>query len=307
MNKQERKIPKPHPHAKEIVAWATKGALIEYYDEFFREWMLCLDNHPAWNEYIKYRIRPEYNDPCKPEHKDPWKPESGETYRFITSTGKVVLKTNQDEAQDINRIAIGNCFPDSEAGIKQALAAAERVKAAMKGEVGDKVMSREEADIAMRSSIGICAIIDKNTYLLRENNKLKEELESFITRCEYLQKAKEQLTASHAAVDGKPLSDGEKALIKALRKTWGFAEITKPGDAVVVSKNKNGVYKSTTHNISILLIDGEGSDAEIVDALKVINEEHKIDNERALRDLEIKAGQWLRDETKIKKEQEGKQ
>ena len=94
------------------------------------------------------------------------------------------------------------------------------------------------------------------------------------------------------------LSNGEIALVRALRKTWGFAEILKPGDAVVVSKNKNGVYKSTTHNISILLIDGEGSDAEIVEALELINKEHKIDNERALRDLDIKAGQILRDVTK---------
>ncbi len=143
MNKQERKIPKPHPYTKEIVAWATKGALIEYYDECFREWIPCLGNHPGWREYIKYRIRPEHKDPWKLEHKDPWKPKSGETYRFVTSTGKVVLNTNQDEAQDINRIAIGNCFPDSEEGIKQALAAAERVRDALKGESAISVSEPE--------------------------------------------------------------------------------------------------------------------------------------------------------------------
>lgn len=164
--------------------------------------------------------------------------------------------------------------------------------------LSDKVMSREEADSEIRSGIDICAIIDKNNSLLRENNKLKEELESFIIRCEYLQKAKEQSISQQSELDSKLLTGGEIALIKALRKTWGFAEILKPGDAVVVSKNKNGVYKSTTHNISILLIDGEGSDAEIVEALELINEEHKIDNERALRDLDIKAGQILRDATK---------
>jgi thioesterase domain-containing protein len=130
----------------------------------------------------------------------------------------------------------------------------------------------------------------KRVEAAKKSGELKA-LDAYIKK--YLEE-KGQRIANQTAVDGKPLSDGEIALVKALRKTWGFAEILKPGDAVVVSKNKNGVYESTTHNISLLLIDGEGSDAEIVEALGLINEEHKIDNERALRALKIKAGRGCR-------------
>jgi hypothetical protein len=107
-----------------------------------------------------------------------------------------------------------NIFPTKEEAEAAIPCVEDALKVALKGKNGDNVMSREKADSAMRRSIDICAIIDKNTSLLRENKKLKEELESFIIRCEYLQKAKEQ---SHAAVDGVTLTDGEKALIRAFR------------------------------------------------------------------------------------------
>ena len=129
MNTQESKIPKPHPHAALIKAWAD-GATIQS-ETTGGIWVDV--PHPSWFPDLKYRIKPE----------EPWKPKSGETYRFITSTGKVVLNTNQDEAQDINRIAIRNCFPDSEEGIKQALAAAERVRDALKGESAISVSEPE--------------------------------------------------------------------------------------------------------------------------------------------------------------------
>lgn len=225
----------PHPHAELIKAWAD-GAKIQWFDDYDSKWKDTVDNTPMWDDKIQYRIKTE-------ESTEPWKPkEIGEYYWVIQidSRGIVFPRSYFWVGNDIdNKFGeFGNCFRTRE----EAEAAIPRVKAALNGKVGDKVMSREEADSAMRSSIGICAIIDKNTSLLRENNKLKKELESFIPRCEYLQKEKEQLIASNAAVDGVTLTDGEKALIKALRRGRIFQQYVAP-HAVVVEALKDGNMK----------------------------------------------------------------
>lgn len=123
--------------------------------------------------------------------------------------------------------------------------------------LSDKVMSREEADSEIRSGIDICAIIDKNNSLLRENNKLKEELESFIIRCEYLQKAKERLIASHAAVDGVTLTDGEIALIKALRAVK-ISDIYPYDDSVIVYKDGDGELITDSYLVAFSIAITEG-------------------------------------------------
>lgn len=135
---------------------------------------------------------------------------------------------------------------------------------------GDKVMSREEAD----SAIGICAIIDKNTSLLRENQKLKEELESFIIRCECLQKAKEELISQQAVIDGKPLSDGEKALIKELRRSGGIKKTFEFRATRLITELNHGLFTYDGH-VAFLSNGQESDDKAIIAALKQIKSEQE--------------------------------
>lgn len=124
----------------------------------------------------------------------------------------------------------------------------------------DKVMSREEADSAMRSAIGIGAIIDKNTSLLRENNKLKEELEAI-------------------KID-TTLSDGEVALIRSIRAVK-IARIAEYRTSVLCFPSEDTdtvqVWCSDTP-IAFLTssLDGVSKNKAIIDALKQIQAEQEV-------------------------------
>lgn len=49
---------KPHKHAELIRAWAD-GAEIEYYVVSSSKWHRCVENKPAWDTMMEYRIKPE--------------------------------------------------------------------------------------------------------------------------------------------------------------------------------------------------------------------------------------------------------
>jgi hypothetical protein len=248
---------KPHPHAEIVHAWAD-GAKIQVKKDN-GEWEYC--DFPLWNEKIEYRIKPS---------NEPWSPKPDEKYFYLdVFHGEFCVvditwnSTDTDYALRRNN----NIFPTK----ADAEAAIHRVKAALKAEIRDKVMSREEA---------YCAIIDKSTSLLRENNKLKEELESFITRCEYLQKSKEQLIASHAAVDGVTLTNGEIALIKALRRVDRITDVYDYRTTVLVSANDNSsMVDSNRQHISFFTSASDSDDELIIAALKQIKAEQEASNE----------------------------
>lgn len=132
MNKQERKIPKPHPHAALIKAWAD-GAKIQFFNPFNKKWEDI--DEPNWLAK-KYRIKPE----------EPWKPKVGEIYYFIAGDGKVRMSKWYGDEVDNDTYNLGNCFETNE----EAKAAVPRVKAALKGEsaicVSELERSKTELD-----------------------------------------------------------------------------------------------------------------------------------------------------------------
>lgn len=168
---------KPHPHAELIKAWAD-GATIQYrVNDETDCWEDCNPN-PGWCEFHEYRVKPEENEP--------WKPKEGISYLFVNSCGHVDFKLWESNTLDERHYKIGNCFHLQSA----AEAAAERVKAALKGEdtveqaLKDGVVVARKVEVQLHKEIAA---------LERENTKPCVQL------------------------DGKPLTDGEKELIKALR------------------------------------------------------------------------------------------
>ena len=62
------------------------------------------------------RLQKRVDDLEKSEKKTGrWKPQYGEVYFYITSAGNISYKSWYNEDVDINRYAIGNCFPTEEA------------------------------------------------------------------------------------------------------------------------------------------------------------------------------------------------
>ncbi|MBR5621867.1 MAG: hypothetical protein IKW49_01630 [Opitutales bacterium] len=239
-----------HPHADLIKAWA-EGAIIQSRCEF-GGWVDEVNSNPTWDPSVEYRIKPEANEP--------WKPKLGDEYWFLGIDFAPENAIWRDDYFDKRCFKHGNIFPTKE----EVEAAIPRVETALKGttdvsaNVGTNVgspeldgkplsdgMSREEADSAIRSAIGLNALVDRNTSLERENGSLKEELKTLQIRCDNLHKAKEKLIANQAVIDGTTLTDGEIALIKATRSSriCRFYE-----DFVIVEKHDNGV---ATHRSSL--------------------------------------------------------
>lgn len=232
-----------HKHYDVIIAFAN-GAQIEGRPTPNSAWSLF--PNPSWENDWEYRI--------KTEKDEPWKPKDGESYYFVDTDAECV-----ETSFDINwtndrlRIKSGNYFHTRE----EAEAAAERVKAALKGttdvsaNVGSNVGSKEA-----------------------EIKALKEELETLRIRCNNLHKAKEKLIASHAAIDSVTLTAGEIALIRAMRSSriCRFFE-----DFVVVEKHDHGV---ATHRPSLAFFTQVPSDdAKIKAAIQQIKAEQEADHD----------------------------
>lgn len=195
--------PTPHPHAELIKAWAD-GAKIQIWDVCREVWQTC--ELPTWLEDCQYRINPEpSNEPCKPGEDDMF--YSVKVIRSVIDVDNDVWSGGFTYEKILKN---GNVFRTRE----EAEAAAERVKAALKGDD----VSKKDAEI----------------------KKLTEELETLKIRCKNLQITKEQLIASRAEIDA--LTDGEIALIKALRRGRLFQQYMNPC-AVVVEALKDGNMK----------------------------------------------------------------
>jgi hypothetical protein len=177
---------KTHPHAALIKAWA-EGAEIQYFNEHAGdcgEWCNVINNTPLWDVTVQYRIKPE-----EPSN-EPWKPNRKEIYFFVNTYGATEFNSWFGIDLDNNRYEIGNCFKTR----KEAEAVAERVKAALKGTT--------DVSANVGSNVG-----SKDA----EIKALKEELETLKLKISKQSCEKFQL-------DGKPLTDGEIALIKAIRE-----------------------------------------------------------------------------------------
>lgn len=253
------KQPKPHSHAELIKAWADGAkiqsrALLDY--DNVEQWTKWTDNDEPewWNEDYQFRIKPEKRN------NKPWKPEEGISYLFVNSYGSVDEKPWDSSTIDYKRYENGNCFhfqPDAEA-------AAERVKDALKGTTN--VSANIGSDVSRKDA---------------EIKALKEELESLQIRCDNLNKAKEQLIASNAAIDGVTLTDGEIALIKALR-LYDLSNITcNNKSALVVAEDASG--KPTTNIIKQFVAfypdfaDNKKVHEDVISALEKIKEEQEAE------------------------------
>ena len=237
--------PKPHPHADLIKAWVD-GAHIQYFDEKRNVWDDCLLNAPTWGKDIKYRIKPEETS------NEPWKPKLKDKYFILDLfAGEIRVKyyiwydTTVDNALYRNH----NCFRTEE----EAEAAIPRVIDSLKG--NDSLGSKKSLQLQLDVKDA-------------EIKAIKKQLEE-----------KEQRIANQTVVDGKPLSDGEVALIKAMRKVW-IKEIPKYGHSVLVY-NKEGSMQMTPANLCVAfitdgLISGIGTEDAIIEALKQIKKEQKL-------------------------------
>lgn len=268
-----------HPHADLIKAWAD-GAKIQFKDSFGVWWDI---KNPNWDITIEYRIKPEVNEPWKPDIDEQFY-EIQLDYDGSVSIQECSINGTPEDVLSINSVN-KTCFPHNPEGKKQAREVAKRVDAALKGttdvsaNVGSNVgspeldgkplsdgMSREEADSAIRSAIGLNALVDRNTSLERENGSLKEELKTLQIRCENLHKAKEKLITSHAAIDGVTLTDGEIALIKALRAVK-ISDIY-PHDAVIVYKEGDGELITDSYLVAFSIAITEGGLSALSESLR---------------------------------------
>lgn len=236
--------PKPHPHAELIKAWAD-GAKIQLKTES-GEWVDVVSNWSSWSVNYEYRVKPE-----KPSKK-PWKPKKGEEYFFLSFyEGKICVDCRIcfDDDTDDALYRQHNFFRTEE----EAEAAIPRVKDVLQG--GDLLSSKKSLQLQLDVKDA-------------EIKAIKKQLEE-----------KGQRIANQTIVDGKPLSDGEVALIKAMRKVW-IKEIPKYGHSVLVY-NKEGSMQMTPANLCVAfitdgLISGIGTEDAIIDALKQIKKEQKL-------------------------------
>lgn len=260
---------KPHPHAHWIKLWAD-GVPIEY-KAGTGQWVDVIQFSTMTMPDVKYRIKTSDK---------PWKPKYGEEYYYIHLDAyggvypRAYLWTDCDS--DNKFWEFGNCFCSKE----EAEAAIPRVEVALKG--GDSLMSKkscllelEVKDAEIKAIKKQVEAAKKRVEAARKSGELKA-LDDYIKK--YL-KGEGKRIANQTEVDGKPMSDGEIALIKAMRKVC-IKEIPKYGHSVLVY-NKEGSMQMTPANLCVAfitdgLISGIGTEDAIIDALKQIKKEQKL-------------------------------
>lgn len=205
---------KTHPHADLIKAWAD-GAKIQsrHLIDFdnVEQWSKWTDDgEPDWcDEDYQFRIKPD-----EPSN-EPWKPKKDDWYHVVGMKGCVVKIRWTNNEQDNELYEAHNCFRTRE----EAEAAAERVKAALTGEL---------------------KISAPNT----ENFQL----------------------------DGKPLTDGEKALIRAIRLA-NVSDVHERGSILVVM-DANG-QRALYSTVAFSTAGNSALDETIRAALKRIKQEQE--------------------------------
>lgn len=199
---------KPLNHAKWIKLWAD-GAKIQY-KTGAGNWVDVVSFNSMVHKDIEYRVKPEVEEPWKPKLRD-------EYYAIYISFGEIEIACNKwnNDSIDNKRYSKGNCFKTK----KEAKQAAERVEAAMKGDL--KGSTYENSNVG--SGLDLNALAGKIIALESENNDLK-------IRNENLHEEKEVLISKQTELDGKQLTNGEKALIRALRNVK-IAHVPNVGDA----------------------------------------------------------------------------
>lgn len=227
--------PKPHPHAHWIKLWAD-GIPIEHKSGTGR-WVDVINFSIMTMPDIEYRIKPS---------NDPWKPEEGGTYLYVNSCGEVYEKVWESSKIDEKHYENGNCFHLQD----DAEATAERVKKAMKGttdvstNVGSNVGSKDE-----------------------EIKALKDELEKLKLKISAPNRTNFQL-------DGKPLTEGEIALIRELRNV-NIYEVYE-GDSLLVFNDEDDGLQVDGNAVAF---DSVGRNDEIRACLKKIKKEQELNNE----------------------------
>ena len=241
----------PLYHAKWIKLWAD-GANIQY-KTGAGNWVDVISFNSMAAHDIEYRVKPGANEP--------WKPKDEENYFFINASGQVDTDNwFYNNAIDENRFDFGNCFRTK----KEAEAAAERVKDALKGVLKISAPDAENFQLDGKDA---------------ETKALKEELETLQIRCENLHKAKEQLIASHVSVDDVTLTGGEVALIRALRgvKICRVPEYLTSVLCFVSDSRKHTLSSPTP--IAFLTESNISEDKAVVAAIKQIKQEQEANRE----------------------------
>lgn len=231
---------KTRPHAELIHAWAD-GKTIQ---------IRLKESQEKWKDLPGSGL-PLFNDKhfeyrIRPEEpsNEPWKPKEGEQYFFVRI--HVVYK---------DLIEISHSFWENDALDKKLY------------DIGNCFRTAEEA----KAAIPRVEKALKNLYSI--SDKKAHDLE-----CELYDKI-DRLT-KYPEIDGKPLTDGEKALIKALRRSDRITNVYDYRTTVLVSANDNasGVYTHRQH-IAFFTNSSDEDDELIIRALKQIKAEQEASND----------------------------
>lgn len=228
---------KPHPHAELIKAWAD-GAKIQLKVRDAEKWIDT--DSPVWNKCHEYRIKPEENEP--------WKPKEGEEYHYFSDDGVVDWTLWNNTITDGGRYEIGNCFHSQ----SDAEAAALRIKAALKGDTTDDMkvwLTENDIEGGLQLTIG---------ELKKWYRKLNKENEMVL-----------KLDVPY--LDGKQLSEGEKALIRAIRNL-GIHEVFKD-DGLLVFKDENNNLETDG---DVVAFSSMGQNSTIREVLNKIKKEQGL-------------------------------
>lgn len=242
--------PTPHPHAELIVAWA-KGETIQVKSNDGK-WVDC--PRPSWSDVATYRIKPE-----EPSN-EPWKPKKDEIYFFVSQRADGSFGVGEyhwsGNAEDNNLFGNNNCFRTRE----EAKAAVELVKDALK--IQQRVIGTLDNLEKIAKDFPPIDIVNKGKLVERVESMMKDELKKTAPNGENFQ------------LDGKPLTDGEKELIKALR----LADIRSviPFENIAIYTNEHGELCNDEATIAFTVW---SSDELIRAALEQIQAEQEARND----------------------------
>lgn len=311
----------PHPHASLIKAWAA-GKTLQIYDRDSGKWT----DYPGIPKSFFAEApqeKPEWQYRIKPKEPEQWKPVSSEDcYYYVTLKCTVSCYTWNNDTIDNDLISVGNCFKTRE----EAEAAAERVKAALKGKESEEVKQGQWKPVLGETYFYLNDELspseeeweDSNfdQYMFEHHNcfktreeckaaaarvkaalegkeceelkKLRQENEDLKIRNENLHKAKElaikeneelkREIRTHDAVrgiingvDGQALSDGELALIRAIRQTE-VAYVWERNAAILVDKES---FEARQDFIAFITCGSDNEDDEVRAALNKISREQE--------------------------------
>ena len=85
------------------------------------------------------------------------------------------------------------------------------------------------------------------------------------------------------SLDGELLSDGEKALIRALRNSWGICQVFDMDNSIVVDKTQKGLVAVDKH-VSFMMLSDE---YETINALKLLHEEHRARAKEEIKKMNV--------------------